>query len=112
MRKDALNGDKSLYFPDFHSNSAVTPTGLSIEGRQFFRREQHGIRVVQLAHQTTGRFLVERGGVDAIDKAAGYDLKHLVEESRSVTGFLPLDDETASQKRKQYESKQCDFSGI
>jgi len=39
-------------------------------------------------------------------------LQDLIEESRAVTCFLLLDDESACQDRKQYKAEQRDLSGI
>ena len=68
--EDALDGDEPLYFTDLHSDSAVTSTGLGIEGCQLLWREEEGVGVVQLVHQSSRRFLVKSRGIDAVYEAS------------------------------------------
>jgi hypothetical protein len=105
----AGDGDELALLEDLHADAGVAPVGLARELGDLLRREELGVRVVELLDEPARRPLVERARAHGVDEALSDELHRLLEQLRRAGAArgARLEHPAAGDERRGGEGRQA-----
>ena len=106
VRIHATHDRHALLVLDEHAEPRISAARARDELGELLRRVQRRVWIVDLAHESACRLLVQVRARHRIDEAIRHEREHLVEQPRTVARGVTLDEKCAGRERHEHNGCQ------